>query len=68
MIVGLAPEVGRFSPFGGLPAGVQSIPASDIGAEGAELLSPGLAALAMLAWIGAVFSAGAALLLRRDLD
>ena len=32
------------------------------------MLSPGLAVLAMLAWIGAAFAAGAALLIRRDLD
>jgi hypothetical protein len=31
-------------------------------------LAPGLAALVMLAWIGATFAAGAALLRRRDLE
>jgi hypothetical protein len=48
---------------------VAGIPAEDaqLGDE-INLLAPGLAALAMLAWIGAAFAAGAALLLRRDLQ
>jgi ABC-2 type transport system permease protein len=67
-VLALAPEVGRFGPFGGLAAGVQDIPAEDIGAADAHLLSPGLAALALLAWMGAAFGAGAVLLQRRDLN
>jgi ABC-2 type transport system permease protein len=66
-VLALAPDVGRFAPFSALSAGIQDIPSEDIGAEDADLLSPGLAALALLAWIGAVFAAGAALLRRRDL-
>jgi hypothetical protein len=66
-VLALAPEVGRFGPFSALTAAIQEIPASDIGAEGTDLLSPGLAVLAMLAWIGSVFAIGATLLLRRDL-
>ena len=66
-ILGLAPDVGRFGPFVGLPVGVQDIPASDLGFDDV-LLSPALAGLAMLAWIGAAFAAGAALLRRRDID
>ena len=67
-LLALAPDVGRFGPFGGLAGGVQDIPAENIGAdEDVTLLSPGLAALALLAWIGAAFAAGAALLRRRDL-
>jgi hypothetical protein len=65
-VLALAPEVGRFSPFSALTAGVQDIPGDDIGTD-AELLSPGLAALALLAWIGALFGVGYALLQRRDL-
>jgi hypothetical protein len=65
-VLALAPEVGRFSPFSALTAGVQDIPGDDIGTD-AELLSPGLAALALLAWIGALFGIGYALLQRRDL-
>jgi ABC-2 type transport system permease protein len=66
-ILGLAPDVGRFGPFVGLPVGVQDIPASDLGFDDV-LLSPALAGLAMLAWIGAAFAAGAALLRRRDIE
>lgn len=66
-ILGVAPDVGRFGPFVGLPVGVQDIPGSDLGFDDV-LLSPPLAGLAMLAWIGATFAAGAALLLRRDIE
>ena len=66
-ILGLAPDVGRFGPFVGLPVGVQDIPASDLGFDDV-LLPPALAGLAMLAWIGAACAAGAALLRRRDID
>jgi ABC-2 type transport system permease protein len=67
-VLALAPDVGRFAPFSALTAAIQDIPASDIGAEDVSLLSPGLAVLAMLAWIGAVFAVGAVLLQRRDLN
>jgi len=67
-VISLAPDVGRFGPFSGLSAGIQSIPADDIGADGADLLSPGLAALAMLAWIAVPFAAGVAMLRGRDLN
>jgi hypothetical protein len=66
-VLALAPDVGRFGPFGGLAAGVQDIPGENIDAEDADLLAPGLAALALLAWIGAAFAAGAVMLRRRDL-
>jgi ABC-2 type transport system permease protein len=66
VLLGLAPDVGRFSPFSPLSAGIQDIPGEDIGTD-ADLLSPGLAALAMLAWIGSMFAIGATLLRRRDL-
>ena len=33
-----------------------------------DLLAPGLAALALLAWISATFAAGALLLRHRDVD
>jgi len=68
LVLTLQPEVGRFGPFT-LPSAVAGIPEEDMGLEGdVALPSPGLAALAMLAWIGALYAAGAALLLRRDLD
>jgi ABC-2 type transport system permease protein len=67
LVIDLVPAVGRFGPFVALPVAVQDIPASSVGLEGVDLVAPGLALLAMLAWIGAVFGAGAALLRRRDL-
>jgi hypothetical protein len=67
-VLGLAPDVGRFGPFVGLPVAVQDIPSSDVGVGDAELFSPPLATLAMLAWIGAAFTAGAVLLQRRDVE
>jgi ABC-2 type transport system permease protein len=68
-VAALAPEVGRFSPFGGLPAGITDVPPEDAGLpEEMDILSPGLAVLAMLAWIGSAFAVGAALLIQRDLD
>jgi ABC-2 type transport system permease protein len=68
-VAALAPEVGRFSPFGGLPAGITDVPPEDAGLpEEMDILSPGLAVLAMLTWIGSAFAVGAALLIRRDLD
>jgi hypothetical protein len=66
-VLGLAPDVGRFGPFVGLPVGVQDIPASDLGFDDV-LFSPAIAGLGMLAWIGAAFAAGAALLHRRDIE
>ena len=66
-LLAVAPDVGIYGPFTGLPTAVQGIPGEDVGFEGAELLAPGAAALGMLAWIGVLFTGGAALLDRRDL-
>jgi len=67
-LLALEPEVGRFGPFT-LPNAVAGIPEEDGGlGDGVEMLSPGLAAVAMLAWIGGFYAAGATLLRRRDLD
>ena len=66
-VVALAPEVGRYGPFSALPAAVADIPAEDVGTPDVRLLSPALGALALLAWVGGLFSLGAALLRRRDL-
>jgi hypothetical protein len=68
-LVALVPEVARFGPFGALPTAVLDVPPEDAGlGDEIELLTPGLAAVALLAWIGAAFAAGAALLHRRDLE
>jgi ABC-2 type transport system permease protein len=66
-ILAFAPEVGRFTPFTGLPLGVQDIP-SDVLAGEVTLLAPTMAGLAMLAWIAAAFAAAAYQLRARDLD
>ena len=68
LIIGLVPEVGRFAPFVALPIALSGISAEDAGLGDIPLLAPGLAALALLAWIAAFFAAGAALLRARDLD
>jgi ABC-2 type transport system permease protein len=67
-VINVFPEVGTYGPFVALPLGVQDIPASALGFEEFELLAPGLATLAMLAWIGACFASAAALLRRRDVE
>jgi ABC-2 type transport system permease protein len=68
-LIALVPEVARFGPFTALPTAVADVPAEDAGlGDEIELLAPGLAAMGMLAWIGAAFAAGATLLLRRDLE
>jgi ABC-2 type transport system permease protein len=68
-VLALAPDVGRFAPFSALPTSIQEIPPDQVGLpEEVELVSAGAAVVLMLAWIGAAFAAGAALLLRRDLD
>jgi ABC-2 type transport system permease protein len=66
MVLSLVPEVGRFGPFVALPTGLTNIPPEEAGVADAQLLDPGLAALALLAWIGAAFAAGYALLRARD--
>lgn len=66
MVLSLVPEVGRFGPFVALPTGLSTIPPEEAGVGDVELLDPGLAALALLAWIGAAFAAGYALLRARD--
>jgi ABC-2 type transport system permease protein len=66
-VLALAPEVARFGPLVGLPTAASGIPPDDAGLGGdVRLLAPGLAALALLAWIAAAFAAGVALLRGRD--
>jgi ABC-2 type transport system permease protein len=65
-LISLVPEVGRFGPFSALPTSLSGIPAEDAGLGEVDLLAPGLAALTMMAWIGAAFAAGYALLRARD--
>lgn len=68
LLLGLAPEVGRYGPFIALPTSVQGLSEEDLGENAADLLPAGLALLGMLAWIAAASAAAAALLRRRDLN
>jgi hypothetical protein len=63
-----APSVERFSPTGALPSAVQGLDPDDVGLSKVDFLSPGLAVAWMLAWIAALFAAGAALLRARDVE
>lgn len=62
-LLGLVPEVGKFGPTSGAPNGVIGINPFD----DSETLSPGIALLVMIGWVGLGFAATAALLRRRDL-
>jgi ABC-2 type transport system permease protein len=68
-LVALAPEVGRFGPFGPLPTAAQGLDPEDVGMPGdVEFVSAGVAVLLIFAWIGSFFAAGAAMLRYRDLE
>jgi len=64
----LAPEVERFSPTGALPNAIQGFEPEDAGMEEVDFLAAWPALALELAWIGALFAAAAALLVRRDVD
>jgi ABC-2 type transport system permease protein len=66
-LLALVPSVGQYGPFVALSTGASGIPAEDAQLGDVELLAPGLAALALMAWITVTFVASAALLRRRDL-
>jgi ABC-2 type transport system permease protein len=68
VLIGLVPEVARFGPISALPTAITAVDQEEVGLGDIDLLSPGLALLAMLAWIGSLFAAGGALLRRRDLE
>lgn len=68
LLLGLAPDVGRYGPFIALPTAVQGLSDEDLGEGGDDLLPAGLALLGMLAWISAASAVAGALLRRRDLD
>ena len=67
-VLSLVPEVGRYGPTHGLPLAVMDTAPEDVGAPEGSLLSPLPAALALLAWVAGLFTLGAALLRRRDLN
>jgi ABC-2 type transport system permease protein len=63
-VLALAPSVGRFGPFVALPGSIQGVPPEELGIG--KGLKPGPAVFVMLAWIAALWAAGATLLRRRD--
>ncbi len=64
-LFGLAPDVARFGPTQGAPAGIQDI--EFFGDDSNDTLSPGIATLVMLGWIALFFAAAGVRLKRRDL-
>ena len=64
-LFGLAPDVARFGPTQGAPAGIQDI--EFFGDDGDQTLSPGVATLVMLGWIALFFAAAGVRLRSRDL-
>ena len=68
VLIGLVPEVFRYAPFVALPTAASAVPPEDSGLGDVDLLGPGLAVLAMLAWIAGTFAVSAVLLRARDLN
>jgi len=64
-LFGLAPDVARFGPTQGAPAGIQDI--EFFGDGDTDTLSPGIATLVMLGWIALFYVAAGVRLKRRDL-
>ena len=64
-LFGLAPDVARYGPTQGAPAGIQDI--EFFGDDGTDTLSPGTATLVMLGWIALFFAAAGVRLRSRDL-
>ena len=64
----LVPGVERFSPLGALPNAVGGYDADDVGMGKVDFLAFGPALALMLAWIAALYAAGAGLLRARDVE
>ena len=64
----LAPAVDRYSPVGALPSAIQGLNPDDVGTPDVDFLAVIPAIAVMLAWIGALFAAGAVLLRTRDVE
>jgi ABC-2 type transport system permease protein len=67
-LVALVPDVARFAPVSALPTAITDIDPEEAGLGDIDLPAPGVALLLLLAWIGAAFAGGAALLRIRDVD
>jgi len=69
ILLGVAPEVGRFAPVDALPMAIADVDPNDgSGFGGGDLLGPWAAVVTMIGWIAAFFAAGAALLQLRDVE
>ena len=66
VVFAVLPEVGRWGPLSALPTAAADLGDGLLGDE-VDLPAPGIAMLAMLAWITALFAVGGTLLRRRDL-
>ena len=64
-LFGLAPDVAKYGPTQGAPAGILDI--QFFGDEGTDTLAPGVATLVMLGWIALFFAAAGVRLRSRDL-
>jgi ABC-type transport system involved in multi-copper enzyme maturation permease subunit len=63
-----APRVEAVSPTGALPNAIQGIDPDDVGMSDVNFLATVPAVGVMLVWIGALFGAGGALLVSRDVE
>jgi ABC-2 type transport system permease protein len=63
-----AHTVEPFSPTGALPSAIQGVSPDDTGMENVDFLAAVPALGVMLVWIGVLFGAGAALLVKRDVE
>ncbi len=68
VIAQFAPKVETFSPTGALPSAIQGVSPDDVGMEKVDFLAAVPAVAVMLVWIGALFAAGATLLVKRDVE
>jgi hypothetical protein len=68
ILLGVAPDVGRFGPVSALPMAIVDIDPTDDSSIGDADLRPWVAVLTMFAWIAAFFVAAAALLNLRDVE
>jgi ABC-2 type transport system permease protein len=63
-----AHSVEVFSPTGALPSAIQGVSPDDVGMSKVDFLAAIPALGVMLVWIGALFGAGGALLVKRDVE
>jgi hypothetical protein len=68
LLAAFTPAVDRFSPVGALPSAIQGIDPDDVGSPEVDFLAVVPALALMLVWISALFAAGSALLVSRDVE